>query len=335
MAGSLAALAGVSAEPAAAAEFGVYEGAGCSGVARLAAAYTPWAPRPPDRMLAFLAIDSWQAATSTAKWEVGCWKAHGHPKLTMTVPLTVKGTGLAEVAAGHFDNVFAGVGRTLVRGGYGDAIIRLGPEMNGNWFPWGNLADRDPATQGRRIADFKAAFVHVVGVLRNVDGAHFRIDWCPNAGPTPISQTDLYPGDDVVDIVGTDVYATLWGADHPSAASIIGVLRQGWQLDAVAAFGRQHGKPISFPEWGVGDHPIGRANYGPGDSAEVMQYMIGWFSAHAGRRGRPAGPGEIAYLDYWDYDAGDYNSRVSNGERPSEGAVLRAALAAGAFQQRR
>lgn len=311
-----------------AAQFGVYEGAGWNRAAKIPN-FVAWAGRAPDRVLDFVAFGNWQQVEGTTAWGVGCWDHHGHPSLTLTLPLTTQGTDLADVAAGQFDSVFVRVANILVRDGYSDAVIRLGPEMNGSWFPWGRLANRDPARQAKQIENYKAAFRRVVGVLRSVSGARFRIDWCPAAGQFSISQPDLYPGDDVVDIIGTDLYAALWGVNHPSTQQIVAALSHGWQLDVVAEFGKQHGKPVSFPEWGVGDRPVGSANYGPGDSPQVMAYLIKWFASHATPRGRAAMPGQISYTDYWDYNAGDYNSRVSGGERPAEGAVLKDALGKG------
>jgi hypothetical protein len=313
--------------PVRAAEFGVYEGGGCDGAIQLEN-FRRWSGYRPDRVLEFVAFDNWKQVEGSLSWALGCWRTHGHPALTITIPLTTKGIDLADIAAGHYDQNFARLGQMLVASGYGDAILRLGPEMNAAWFPWGNLADRDPSRQKERIAVYKSAFARIVGVFRGAS-SHFLIDWCPGSGNQQVAQSDVYPGDDVVDIVGTDLYAVVWGVDHPDAAQVKTALSKGWQLDAVAAFGARHGKPISFPEWGVGDRPVGKANFGPGDSSEVMAYLIDWFGAHAAKHGRVAKAGEIIYTDYWDFNAGDYNSRVSHGERPQEGAVLKAALDAG------
>ncbi len=42
--------------------------------------------------------------------------------------------------------------------------------------------------------------------MRSVPGASFRFDWTINAGYRPIPFNDYYPGNDVVDIIGMDVY---------------------------------------------------------------------------------------------------------------------------------
>ena len=303
-------------------ELGVYEGAGCDGAKRVED-FARWAERLPDRVIDFAASDSPQSLISGLSWAANCWRSHGHPPLTMTLPLTTKGIALSSVAAGALDDEFKRAGESLVKNDYGDAIIRLGHEMNGGWYPWGNLADRDPGKRLRNEEDFKSAFIRAVRILRSVPGSHFLIDWCPAGGEQQVAPALVYPGDQFVDIIGSDVYATAWGINHPTAAQILPTLNKGWGLDTVAAFSLKHGKPMSFPEMGVGDRPSGASDYGPGDSPDVMSYLVQWVKQHSVPQGRRAGPGEIAYIGYWDYDAPDYKSKLSTGERPNEALIFK------------
>src|SRR5690606_2461616 len=60
-----------------------------------------------------------------------------------------------------------------------------------------------------------------------------------------------------------------------------------WHRD----FARQRGKPISYPEWGVGTRPDG---HGVGDDPVSMEKMADWFEED-----------EPLYQSYWDVEAAD------------------------------
>jgi hypothetical protein len=62
--------------------------------------------------------------------------------MTFSMPLTISGTPLADVAAGLHDSSFLAVARSMVAYHWGGATIRLGWEFNGSWMPW--AAGNDP-----------------------------------------------------------------------------------------------------------------------------------------------------------------------------------------------
>lgn len=150
---------------------------------------------------------------------------------------------LAQGAAGAYDAHFRQLAARLVREGHPNAILRLGWEFNGGWYPW--RADRDPkafATYWRRI----------VTTMRSVPGASgLRFDWNPGHGPGFVP-VEAYPGDAYVDIIGMDVYDRT-GSDRfrDPAARWNDYLRRPYGLEWLRNFATAHGKPISFPEWGV------------------------------------------------------------------------------------
>ena len=47
-------------------------------------------------------------------------------------------------------------------------------------------------------------------MMRSVPGQTFLFEWCPNHGRHAMDPTEAYPGDDVVDVIGMDVYAEKW-----------------------------------------------------------------------------------------------------------------------------
>jgi hypothetical protein len=208
--------------------------------------------------------DSWSTiATSTwAVHQYAGWKgqlAIGTPLL----PTNGDGT-LADVAAGRHDADFTSFARMLLAEGRGNAIIRLGWEFNGNWEPWSAY---DATT-------FTAAFRRVVGDIRAV-APGVTIDWCGNFGVSQAGHdpfTELYPGDDVVDIVGVDAYETQWHKVTTAAQ---------WQdyrttpggLDAWHSFALAHHKKFSVPEWGLFSATTGSTGDNPYYITKMHDYF--------------------------------------------------------------
>lgn len=287
---------------------GVYLGNGASGAARLPA-FSKWFGRSPDRVLDFLAYDSWASLESDAAWTCASWRGVGPrplvPAVTFSLPLTVMGTALAEVAGGRHDQSFLIIGRAMAANGWGGSTVRLGWEFNGRWMPW--TAGRDPAA-------YVAAFRHVVGVLRSIPGTSFRFDWCCAWGRNDIAPDRVYPGDDVVDIVGMDVYTRYYNPLNADPArrwrTFVSV---PYGLDWLASFSAAHHKGLSVPEWGTGEALTADGGSGGGDDPLFIRDMAAFLTVN-----------HAVYSDYWDYHASDYDASVSDGEHPQAGAELRA-----------
>ena len=114
------------------------------------------------------------------------------------------------------------------------------------------------------------------------------------AQETPADQA--YPGDDVVDYIGLDVYdfkfegsaQERWNTFYMNAAFGLAWHKQ---------FAERHNKPMSFPEWGVGQF---------GDNPYFIQQMHDWFVANEKN---------IAYAAYFDVD-GDWPTQIDNNQFP-------------------
>ena len=161
-------------------------------------------------------------------------------------------------AAGNFVDHATALARNLVAAGLGDAVIRLAPEMNGDW---------NPDSIGNSETDFalwREFWRKTVLAMRAVPGAGFSFDWCINAHVRPIPLASFYPGDDVVDIVGIDAYDTGVPAGLPRWQTIFG---RTDGLKDVVDFAQLHHKPLSIPEWGVA--PTDTMS-GGGDDAEYI-----------------------------------------------------------------
>jgi len=116
-------------------------------------------------------------------------------------PATNNPYPLKSIAAGQFDAYVDSWAAGLKAFGH-PVMLRWGPEMQGNWLPWGaNINGNTPA-------DYIAAYRHVhdrfakAGV-RNVQWV-FGADGDPNGGFPPLG--NFYPGDAYVDWLGSDIY---------------------------------------------------------------------------------------------------------------------------------
>lgn len=259
------------------------------------AAWEAWLGRPPRSVpaLDYWGKDDW-GAVAAALWLPGFWArvAPGRP-LVWSIPLTVPGTPLAAVAAGRHDADFAPVARAIAAA-RPDAVIRLGWEMNVRTMAW--FAGAEPAA-------FREAFRRVAGLFRSAS-PRFSLDWCPSWGPQDGPAELFYPGDDVVDVVGLDVY-DYRRSDEPVArrwaeAVVEAPFGLAWQVRFAAA----RGKAMSLPEWGVGE---------AGDDPAFVEALRAWVGAHAGR---------FRYACYFDVD-GLWPTRISDGRFPAARAAVR------------
>ncbi len=183
-----------------------------------------------------------------------------------SVPVPVLASLLRGGAAGAFDVHYRILARRLVSLSAGDAVIVLGWEMNGESYG-GRCAPDSEA--------WKAYWRRIVATMRSVPGARFRFDFAPTRGRDTIPWTECYPGDDVVDIIGSDSY------DQPPGKTFDDYVNEPYGMRAQADFAATHGKPISFPEWGL---------FRNSDNPEYVQGMHDWIMSH-----------DVAYQSITDY----------------------------------
>jgi hypothetical protein len=246
-----------------------------------------WLRQRPSTVLAmdFYGQTTW-ADFKNYDWLPGFWaKANPNRHLVWSIPLTVKGTPLADVADGLHDEAFQAAA-SAISIAQPDAIIRLGWEMNSTATDW---------FAGGREADYIRAFRRVVEIFRQYS-RQFRFDWCISWGPQDSAADKSYPGDDVVDYVGLDIYDYKPGAfdrKQWDAAYVDVTFGLAWQ----ARFAADHNKKMSFPEWGVGH---------AGDNPYFIEQMHSWFVDHQR---------DIAYAAYFDVN-GAWPTQIDNDQFP-------------------
>ena len=116
---------------------------------------------------------------------------------------------LTEISNGNYDAYLDAFGDKLKS--YNDTIIvRLMHEFDGDWYPW------CVATNQNDPQKFVNAFRHIVDRVRARGADKVLWMWCPNSDFAPQEHwnwiVSAYPGNDYVDIIGTDVY----NAHYPS-----------------------------------------------------------------------------------------------------------------------
>ncbi|MFI6434803.1 glycosyl hydrolase [Streptomyces sp. NPDC050759] len=163
---------------------------------------------------------------------------------------------LRQGAAGRFDHHFRALAERLVRLKVPDTVIVLGWEMNGTTYT--HRCGPDPQA-------WKTYWNRIVTAMRAVPGQRFRFDFAPSRGRDAVPWTRCYPGDDSVDIVGMDSY------DQPSGMTFDEQVNEPYGLRAQVNFAKAHGKPVSYPEWGL---------FRNGDNAEYMRRMLAWMNEH-------------------------------------------------------
>ena len=283
---------------------GVYRGArNVAGVQ----GFESWLGRPVNHAVDFIAGDSWSAIESPTWWTSG-WNGTGY-QVEYSIPIIPSTGGTLQAGAGgDYNSHFVALAHNLIDNGQANATLRPGWEFNGSWYKWS--AASDPAA-------FAAYWRQIVNAMRSVPGQHFEFDWCPTLGKASVAPDRAYPGDAYVDYVGADVYDNSWIANYRDpAARWNDFVTQPYGLQWQSDFAAAHGKPMTFPEWGLSTRSDG---HGGGDDPYFIQQMYDWIRTH-----------DVAHADYFEYDAPDGRHSLMNGQFPNAAAKFRALFGAGA-----
>ena len=272
---------------------GVYRGRGC-GISAIGV-YERFIGREVQKVVDFMAEKptSWaqfENGALTTSADVSVWRGVlGQRQLALAIPACCgnsAGSGgktWQDEASGVNDAHWEVLGNRLISLGLGGALLRIGREFNGNWYPW-------QVGEGGQAA-YIAGYRHVVTLLRGLAGAAFRFCWNPTLGVgnlTGKGTESCYPGDSYVDEIGVDVYD--WtqknsaGAQiYPGHASATTTAQQQQVLDIILtewdslrgwySLALNHGKPLSFPEWGLVLWKTGGSYLGGGDNAVFVRAM--------------------------------------------------------------
>ncbi len=242
--------------------------------------FAAWRGAPARIAEDYLPYGDWSAVEGPAWW-LSDWKplTSGNGKLVLGVPLLTSGGSFADGAAGAYDSYFASLATELVQAGDGAAMLRLGWEFNGPWYPW-SLSSTNSADSPR---EFIAYWQHIVTLMRAI-APGLQFDWNVYNGAGAVEATEAYPGNAYVDDIGVDIYDAGRGVSTPSARWKQ-IVTKSYGLNFWENFASQNGKPLTIPEWGLSTG----AN-GGGDDPYFITQMYNWMRAnHVGFE---------AYFDY-------------------------------------
>ena len=116
---------------------------------------------------------------------------------------------LSDILAGRYDAYISAFAADAAASGQ-RVLVRLGHEMNGEWYPWSEGAN------GNAPGEFTAVWHHVVAQFVAAGATNVEWVWSPNvefAGSTPLA--GLYPGDGAVDWIAVDGYN--FGTSQPDS----------------------------------------------------------------------------------------------------------------------
>lgn len=247
-----------------------------------------------------------------------------------------------KIAAGEHDDVWRGITTAWRDQGFKTIYLRPGYEMDGSFMPW------FMGTDARSVAAWKEAYRRIATVVRQVPRVAARTVWNPTCiNRTAVDVASSYPGDDVVDVIGADIYSSLypldlfgfesgavlpsqeaWQAkpanrihfwDYPSATreNPHGLPGVGWGLVRHLAFAASRSKPVAICETGVGVNGSHK-DRGIGDDGVFPLYLADRLFA----RGTPP----VLFVLIWDIDVGDGDHQFSDGKKPHAAAAFRAAF---------
>jgi hypothetical protein len=223
-------------------------------------------------------------------------------------------------AKGAYNSTWKSWLRTIASSASNVVVVRIWQEINGNWMSWsvnrtGRMAsDGTPNGSAWSAATIIAAWRNMAQQVRSVFPTAL-IEWNLNSGgpwsrPTsPGNGTgfDLYPGDDVVDVIGIDSYEK--NASFGSVSTGGGV-----NLTNLAAFAKAHNKLVAWSETAAHDC-----------DGSYLASIAKWFDSLGSM---------AAYFSYYDQGSagnGDNTIYTISGADSCPASSLRAALNASSF----
>jgi Glycosyl hydrolase family 26 len=263
------ALSGVAVSPAQAYtawQSGVYTGT-CGEAAQNP--FGAWRQAKIERTAGYVSADTWDDLTTLST--LGTCLSNAGVPISLSVAMLPANSGatLRVGASGAYNTYWTTFGTNAVQDGYANATLRIGWEMNGDWFNWSAI--NDPI-------HWKLYWRQIVTTLRQVPGQHFTFDWSPGLGRISdhFDASRAYPGDAYVTYVGSSVYDEYWGYRSASAAKRWNnMVQQRNGLAWLAAFAKRHHKKIGISEWALATKDS-FDGHGDGDNAYFVTHFYAW-----------------------------------------------------------
>jgi hypothetical protein len=202
-------------------------------------------------------VGAWADRSEFAQTQMSTVESYAgfNGQMDIAVGALVRGETWQQAADGAFVTRWTTAVRNLraMRGGKGTTYVRIAHEFNGDWMAWG--------VDSKNLAAYKKGWRLYASIVRK-EFPQARIVWSPNSSNhTDVSVDDLWPGDDVVDVVAPDIYDF---DPDPTTAASWAKETNAWLtpesptgLDAWRTWAARRGVPLALAEWGLasGDDP--------------------------------------------------------------------------------
>jgi hypothetical protein len=255
-------------------------------------------------------VGTWGDTTAEAQAALDSVDTYGGRNVDLDIAVggLVKGESWEQAAAGAYADRWTTAMRNLraKRAGKGITYVRIAHEMNGDWMPW--------SVNSGNVGAYKQAYRLYASIIRR-EFPEARITWSPNGGNhTDVSIDDMYPGGDVTDVIGPDIYD---GYPNVTSDAVCKESTEKWAspesphgLAAWRDYARQKGKPIALPEWGLayGDYP------------EYIRCVNSIISASPAASGPGSNAGRFVYDIYFNSEE---KFKLVNGPNPQSSAVYK------------
>jgi hypothetical protein len=197
---------------------------------------------------------------------------------------------MSQAASGAYDDAYTRVAQAIANFGAPVVSVRIGHEMNGDWYPWSAV---DGNTHNATPANYIATFKRIAQIVRKYN-PHTLIEWCANIQPsvptwpdsryTPLDywvgayDPTANPGG--ADVISMDFYEGGSGSNFDTD-----VLGGQFGLAWLAKFAQQNGVKIALSEvaTGLSNSPGEGAGCPCSNDGVFMQRLVDWIN------GLPAG----------------------------------------------
>ncbi|HMR29424.1 MAG TPA: glycosyl hydrolase [Geminicoccaceae bacterium] len=218
-----------------------------SGMQCFTGAFESYRGRAVDIHSLYLGRSSWSGVIGNLGGSSVARSAALPGEVAIALSMLMQGQSFGDCNAGRLDGTFKDIGKKLKADNLAEAIVRLGWEANGTSYAW------SIRSQGEA---YKSCFKRLVGILRK-EAPKIRIEWSmrkDNGASVGVHQ--LYPGNDVVDIIGTSFYDRYPSTNNQSQwDSAYRETKQGGPkgIGTWLDFAKSKGKKLALAEWAVSD----------------------------------------------------------------------------------
>ena len=215
----------------------------------------------------FLGRSSWNGILGNLRGSNVANAAKRPGQIAIALAMLMPGQSFGDCNRGKLDGTFKDIGKALAQDNMGDAIVRLGWEANGTSYVW-SIRDQ--------VEPYKQCFKRLVGILRK-EAPKIVIEWSmrkDNGASVGVHQ--LYPGNDVVDYIGTSLYDRYPSSNNQQQwDENYRLTKQGGPkgLGTWLDFAKSKGKKVSLSEWAISNTYPSSSKDNPFYIEKVFQFL--------------------------------------------------------------